>query len=286
MQTILRCAQRALGEWTRPYCLRSWRLLMSVGRRARPLLLAVAVVATTVIAAGNSATDKLIAPLAPPFHPSPRGAEATSMPWTVEVPMHPPAAPEVVWPDPHFRDLPDLVSAGPGDERSATGGQGAPHAESTLPGGDTAPWLLLGALLSAVTAIVLRRTLTRREPVGDPSDVGLALLEPEQHHASEPEPEIPAGPRTLDSRDGAAASDAVPSAAAADLAPAAATRAAPARSVAPQTPAADAPAPPPTRDDAPLSHQPGGSSDGGTRREDSASRVVLFERRPGTPWGR
>jgi hypothetical protein len=288
MQTIRFCAERARAEWTRPYCLRSRRLLTSASRKARPFLLSGAVVGMTVIAAGNSATDRLRAPLAPPLQPSPKPAEATSMPWAVEVPTRPQPAPEVLWPHPDFRDLPDLVSAAPGDEQSSTGGQGAPHGDSTFPGGDPAIWLLLGAVpLSAAAAVILRRTLNRQEPDDDSTDFGLALLEPDQQQASETETEVPAESRPLDSSGAQAASAAVPSAASTDMDPAAATSTAPAQPVALPAPGADTQAQPPPRSDAEAPRDPPArSSNGATRRENAASRVVLFERTPGTPWGR
>jgi hypothetical protein len=241
-----------------------------------------------VVAAGNSATDRLRAPVAPPLEASPTAAEATSMPWTVEVPTRPQPAPEVFWPHPDFRDLPELVSAAPGDQRSSVGGRGAPHGDATFPGGDPAIWLLLGALpLSAVVAVVLRRRLNRQEPDDDPTDVGLALLEPDQQRAPETETEAPADPRPLNSRGAPAAGAAARSAAATDMAPAAATSAAPAQPVALPAPGADTQdqSPPRSNGEAPP-ESPAKASDGPTRRENTASRVVLFERRPGTPWGR
>jgi hypothetical protein len=288
MQTIRSCAERARAEWTRPYCLRSRRLLTSWSRKARPFLLTAAVVGTTVIAAGNSATDRLRAPLAPPLEPSPKAAEATSMPWAVDVPTRPEPAPEVLWPHPDFRDLPDLVSAAPGKEQSSTGGQAAPQGDSTFPGGDPAIWLLLGAVpLSAAAAVVLRRRLNRQEPDDDSADVGLALLEPDQPRASETGTEVPADPRPLDNRGTQAASAAVPSAASTDMGPAPATSAALAHPVALPAPGADTQSQPPPRADAEAPRDPPArSSNGATLRENAASRVVLFERTPGSPWGR
>jgi hypothetical protein len=289
MQIIRNCADRARAEWTRPYCLRSRQLVTSVSRKAQPFLLTAAVLGTTVIAAGNSATDRFRAPLTAPFQPSPKPAEATSMPWTVEVPTHPQPAPELAWPDPEVRDLPDLVAAPPHDERSAaTGSHGASHRDSTSNGGDPAIWLLLGAVpLSAAAVVLLRRRRSRPGPDEDSTDVGLTLLEPDQREGPETGTEVPPDARPLDSCGALAAIAAVPSAAATDSDPVAATSAAPRHTVALPAPGGvtQAEAPPRSNAGAPRD-PPAGSSNGGAQRENARSRVVLFERRPGTRRGR
>lgn len=287
MPTIRDCAARVRGEWIRPHWLRSRKFLASWSRKARPFLLTAAVVGTTVIAAGNTANDRLRAPVAPPLQPSPKAAEPTSMPWTVEVPTLPEPGPEVSWTRPDFRDPPELVAAPPGHQRSSAGGQHTSHGDAAVLGGDPATWLLIVALpLTAVAAVVVRRKLGRVEP-DDPADVGLALLEPEQLPASETETEVSADLRPPDNGGEPAVSGAVRPAAATDLTPTAAASAAPAAPVAPPAPVADTQAEPPPSGDGEAPPEPSArSSDGRTRREHAASRVVLFERRSGTPWGR
>jgi hypothetical protein len=288
MQIIRDCAERALAQWTRPHCLRCRRLLTSWSRKARPFLLTAAVIGTTVIAAGNSATDRLREPLAPRPQPPPEAAEATSMPWAVEVPTHPEPAPEVFWSHLGFRDLPDLVPAGPDDEGSSTADRGAPHGDSTFPSADPTIWLLLAAVpLSAAAAVTLRRRLNRQEPDDDSTDVGLAPLEPDQQHASETAVKPSADPRPADSRSARASSASVPSAASTAMDPAAATSADIDQIDDLPAPGPDTQADPPPRINAKApSNLPGRSSDRATCRENTASRVVLFQRTPGTPWGR
>jgi hypothetical protein len=210
------------------------------------------------------------------------------MPWAVEVPTDPHPAPELSWPHPEVRDLPDLVPAAPRDESSTAGGPSASHRDATFRGGDPAVWLLLGAVpLSAAAVVILRRRMNRREPDDGPTDVGLALLEPDQREASETETEVPDGPRPLDSRGAQPALAASPPAASTDKDPVAATSAAPAPSVALPAPGVETQEEPPPRSNAEAPRDPpAGSSAGGTRRENASSRVVLFERKPGTPWGR
>jgi hypothetical protein len=290
MPTIRDCAERAHAEWTRPYCLRWRRLLTSWTRKARPFLLTAAVVGTMMVAAGNSATDRLREPLAPRPQPPPEPTEATSMPWAVEVPTRPEPAPEVFWPHLGFRDLPDLVSAAPGDEASSAAGRGAPHGESTFPSADPTMWLPLGGgvALSVAAAVTFRHRLNRQKPEQGCTDVGLALLEPDQQHASETEVKPSADPPHTESRGAQASSASVSPVAATALDPTAPTGADIEQPDDSPTPGPDTQAEPaPAGIDANASSDPpGGSWNGATRREDTASRVVLFERASGTPWGR
>lgn len=294
MSTVRERVAHWVTRRMRPYCEQIGQVLRSWFRRARPLLLAAAVVGAIVLLAESGTGDRFRhSPIEKsPSHTAEPGGGA--LPWGVQLPTLPASEQEVREPRIGFRDLPELAEAPP--REPPTSGGGVTRVPHSGPAGaiTSAVWIVFGAavaaaVVAAVAAAVRRRGQSSRD--SDDEAINAWLEDPEQNeyaaaegqHQERPALQVASPAATATSRtsptptaSGRPSNDVTDHQSASDSSQAEPTSPSPGKQGRPH----------PVRGDRNSTAPPSAAPDRvPTRGEDTSSRVVLFERGPGA-WGR